>query len=369
ARALFLLATLEGIAGKPDAGPLWEALAHKYPQSSLADDALFNQSLAERRAGNREGERALLRDLIDNHLDSDLRTEAIFRFFWSYWTEGKGRQGLALLDQLAAHPDPDGAEQERARYWRARVLLEPQPDESDLARAAARGLTAIDRGPARAAIDSQLGQEPLMLLADLYARAGDFRNAHALVRTDLRWLLRRPADALALRAAALAYPLAFRDQIAHVSKSASIPPDLLQALMREESALDPRALSATGALGLTQVMPATARMLARKLRIHDYQTARLFDPSVNIRIGGAYLGELYARFQHPALALASYNAGPGNVAGWLKVRGSLPLDAFVEEIPLDETRGYVKRCLRSFAAYQFLYSNGRMPALGQTLAA
>ena len=81
------------------------------------------------------------------------------------------------------------------------------------------------------------------------------------------------------------------------------------------------------------------------------------------------LGELYARFQHPALALASYNAGPGAVAGWMKARGGLPLDAFVEEIPLDETRGYVKRCLRSFAAYQFLYSNGRLPSLGQTLAA
>ena len=89
---------------------------------------------------------------------------------------------------------------------------------------------------------------------------------------------------------------------------------------------------------------------------------------VNIRIGGTYLGQLYAKFQHPALALASYNAGPGAVSGWMKARGGLPLDVFVEEIPLDETRGYVKRCLRSFAAYQFLYSNGRMPALGQTLA-
>jgi soluble lytic murein transglycosylase len=453
ARALYLLATLETIAGKADAGPLWQALAHKYPQSSLADDALFNQSLAERRNGNKDAERALLKDLIDNHLDSDLRTEAMFHLFWSYWTENSGRQALALLDQLAAYPDPDGADQERARYWRARVLLEAQPGESELAKAASReaaradlrwlaqerpltyhgllarsrlaevdpalaqkidqeqdkmlaaelgshkalhagafardphlwagiellrlGLrieaskefSAVDRSPARAAIDTQLGQEPLMLLADLYARAGDFRNAHALVRTDLRWLLRRPADALALRAAALAYPLAFRDHIARVSQRASIPPDLLQALMREESALDPRAVSSTGALGLTQVMPATARMLARQLGLHGYQTSSLYDPETNIRIGGTYLGQLYARFQHPALALASYNAGPGAVSGWMKARGNLPLDAFVEEIPLDETRGYVKRCLRSFAAYQFLYSNGRLPPLGQTLAA
>ena len=452
-RALYLLAQLQMMGGHAEAGPLWEALARKYPESSLADDALFNQALTERRAGNRERERALLRDLVDNHLDSDLRGEALFRLFWSYWTDGKATQGLALLDQLAAHPDPEGAEEERARYWRARVLLEPLPGQSDLAKAASREaarsdlvwlvqerpltyhgllasgrlaeldpaqfqriqaeedlrlaaalhartalhagplardphllaavelirlglnpeasreLSAVERAPARAALASEAGQEPLTLLAELYARAGDFRNAHALVRTDLRGLLRRPGSALSLRAAALAYPLAFRDSIARVSKSSSIPPDLLQALMREESALDPRALSSTGALGLTQVMPATARALARKLKIKGYQTASLYDPETNIRIGGAYLGELYARFQHPALALASYNAGPGVVSGWMKARGTLPLDAFVEEIPLDETRGYVKRCLRSFAAYQYLYSNGRMPALGQTLAA
>src|SRR5438046_530207 len=150
---------------------------------------------------------------------------------------------------------------------------------------------------------------------------------------------RRPASPLALRAAALAYPLAFREQIARASQTSAIPPDLLQALMREESALDPHALSPTGALGLTQVMPATARMIARRLKIRGYQTASLYDPETNIRIGGAYLGELYARFQHPALALASYNAGPGAVGGWRKARGTLPLDQFVEEIPLDETRG------------------------------
>lgn len=450
ARALYLLAQLETMAGKPTAAPLWEALAHKYPQSSLADDALFNQAIAERRAGNVDHERVLLQELVDTHLDSDLRSEAIFRLFWSHFLAGQPRRGLAFLDQLAAHPDPEGAEEERARYWRARALLEPF-DESPLAHAAAveaaradliwlvaerpltyhgllargrldeldpgrsrkiaeqqdallqkagvralhagalardphllaavellklgmkteaaRELTAVDRSPARTAGESRAGQEPLTLVADLFARAGDFRSAHALVRTDLRQLLRHPSSPLSVKAASLAYPLAFRDEISSVARAAAIPPDLLQALMREESALDPRAVSSTGALGLTQVMPATARALARKLKLRDYQTARLYEPSINIRIGGAYLGELYARFQHPALALASYNAGPGNVSGWLKARGTLQLDAFVEEIPLDETRGYVKRCLRSFAAYQFLYSHGQMPALGETLAA
>jgi soluble lytic murein transglycosylase len=233
---------------------------------------------------------------------------------------------------------------------------------------AARELLAVDREPARGAGD--VGEEALVLLADLSARAGDLRNAHAIVRIELRSLLRRTSEPLALRAASLAYPLAFRDQIAKASRTASVPKDLLQALMREESALDAKALSSTGALGLTQLMPATAKEVARRLRLRGFTNSRLLDPDTNIRIGATYLGELLAKFQHPALALASYNAGPGAVSAWIKQRGALPLDAFVEEIPLDETRGYVKRCLRSFAAYQYLYGTGRSraPQVGQVLA-
>src|SRR5207248_6087448 len=353
ARGLYLLAQIDTILGLPEAGSLWEALHRNFPQSNLADDAVFSQAAVRRRSGDFAGERELLADIVDHHLDSDLRSEALFRLFWSHLAEGNPRKGLVHLDQLAAHPDSEGAEEERARYWRARALLAPQAGDSEVAVAAAREaaradltwlvserpltyhgllargrlaeldpklaqqidlqqdkvlqgpaprllhagalardphllaaielvrlgmrqeasreLSAVDRSPARAA--GEAGQEALTLIAELYARAGDFRNAHALVRTDLRGLLRRPASPLAMHAAALAYPLAFREEIARVARGASVPPDLLQALMREESALDPRALSATGALGLTQVMPATARALARQLKIKSYQTA------------------------------------------------------------------------------------------------
>ena len=144
-RALFVLAQIESISGKPTAGPLWEALARKYPQSPLADDALYNQAVAARRAADLEKERALLRDLRHHHSGSDLRSDALFRLFWAQWTEGKPRQGLIWLDQLAASPDSDGYEEERARYWRARALLEPQPGETDLARNAATSASARAR--------------------------------------------------------------------------------------------------------------------------------------------------------------------------------------------------------------------------------
>jgi soluble lytic murein transglycosylase len=450
-RALYLLAQLSTMAQDAQANSLWDALHKNFPGSSLADDAVFAQAGIRRRAGDFQGDRAMLQDIVDHHPDSDLRAEALFRLFWSHFVEGHPKEGIKYLDELAAHPDAEGADEERARYWRARALLEQEPSDSDAARdaaweaartdliwlverrplsyhgllargrlaelaperlhelekaeaervssalrsraalragplardphflaavellrlgmkpEAAREVLAIDRGPARGL--GQQGEEPLVLLADLSARAGDLRNAHALVRTELRALLRRTTETLALRAASLAYPLAFREEISKAARRASIPPDLLQALMREESALDPNALSSAGALGLTQLMPSTARSIAQRLKLRDYSTPRLADPETNIRIGAAYLGELYRRFHHPALALASYNAGPGTVSGWMKARGALPLDAFVEEIPLEETRTYVKRCLRSFAAYQFLYGGGtaRVPQLGQEL--
>src|SRR5207237_605627 len=201
-----------------------------------------------------------------------------------------------------------GAEEERARYWRARALLEPDPTDTEAGRAAASEaaradlIWLVEERPLT--YHGLLARGRLAQLDPARARAIDEAETKE-VASGLRGLLRHTSAPLALRAAGLAYPLAFRDQIAKASKTAAIPPDLLQALMREESALDPRALSPTGALGLTQVMPGTAREIARRLKLHGFVPSNLFDPDVSIRIGGAYLGELYARFQHPALALAS----------------------------------------------------------------
>ncbi|HKB76859.1 MAG TPA: tetratricopeptide repeat protein, partial [Myxococcales bacterium] len=144
ARALYLLAQLQTMAQDAQVASLWEALHRNFPGSTLSDDAVFAQALARRRAGDHAGERAFLHDIVEHHPDSDLRTEAEFRLFWSHFAEGHPRQGVIFLDALAAHPDADGAEEERARYWRARALLEPDNGESEAARAAARETARAD---------------------------------------------------------------------------------------------------------------------------------------------------------------------------------------------------------------------------------
>ena len=112
------------------------------------------------------------------------------------------------------------------------------------------------------------------------------------------------------------------------------------------------ARSRAGALGLMQLMPATARGQAKRMKIRSPQTRDLMSPDTNIQLGAGYLGLVYERLdQHPVLATAAYNAGPHRVRKWLPDR-DLPADIWVETIPFSETRGYVQRVMTYTAIYQ-----------------
>jgi soluble lytic murein transglycosylase len=222
--------------------------------------------------------------------------------------------------------------------------------------AAAEELERIDR----AGLGGVHGGEPLLLLAMAMDAAGDSRTAHAIAKTMLEGGSGSDAASLSPVLQRLiwqvAYPNAYRDLIEHWAKVYGVPPDLMQALMREESALDPLVLSAAGAVGLTQLMPATAERLAHKLGLGPVSLASLQTAELNVRLGTAYLGELLARYKgREVLAVAAYNAGEGAVDRWLHQHDGEAMDAFVEDIPVAETRNYVKRVLTSEATYRALY--------------
>jgi len=211
-------------------------------------------------------------------------------------------------------------------------------------------LLAIDR--------SKLPREGLRLIVFVIALSGEERSAHGMARL---WLKRDLSGRITGKTRALweiAYPNAYRELVVKHAAGTKVPldPDLLQALMREESALDPRALSWAGALGLTQLMPATAWDVAARLKLPRPTQEQLLDPDLNIRIGATYLSGLVTQFKGvKQYAIASYNAGPGAVNRWRAERPDAELDEWVEEIPLTETRGYVKRVLRSYNTYKLLY--------------
>lgn len=157
------------------------------------------------------------------------------------------------------------------------------------------------------------------------------------------------------------YPTPFSEEVERWATKRGLPEALIWAIMREESGFNPRVRSWAGAIGLMQLMPGTAKMMAKKDGWR-YAESELTDPDVAIRIGSAYLDDLAERSgQHPALIIAGYNGGWGNVSRWLTDPDTTDLDVWVEDIPYGQTRDYTKRVLRSFWVYSWLYGDERVP--------
>ena len=386
--ALYFAADLMVRDGRIDeARRVLDGLVERYPDGDFRADAIFKGAWLARRQGDLDGAVAGLARLESLYRDKDPyeHARAVYwrgrvlaarkgrgdteraRAAWSevaklYPADYYGllaRARLAEAGKKTPEPRPAWANRKGFRYrsgplggdahFRAALQLL----RLDMEREAAEELNAVDRKPLAAAPE---WPEPLLLLAELLDRAGDSRASLRLLRTQGRQVLREPPAGLGLRVWQMAYPPAWRDQVVRYAPPAGVPPDLLQALMREESALDPAVVSGAGAVGLTQLMVRTAGQSAKKLKLPAPSAHDLTDPRLNIRLGAQHLGDLLKRFGGSVpLALAAYNAGEGNARAWWRSRASMPLDEFVEEIPIQETRGYVKRVLRSYAAYRMLY--------------
>lgn len=168
-----------------------------------------------------------------------------------------------------------------------------------------------------------------------------------------------------------AYPRPFAIVVSKAATESGVPEGVLYALMREESAFDPNAVSKAGALGLTQIMPATAKSGAKRLGLATDAPAFL-DPEENVRIGAHFIKKMRDRFPDDAfLAIPAYNAGPLAPEGWAKDRKGMAFDLFVEDIPYSETRAYTKRVIGSLFAYEVLGGvadtgeGGHTPALAR----
>jgi soluble lytic murein transglycosylase len=145
------------------------------------------------------------------------------------------------------------------------------------------------------------------------------------------------------------HPQRFLAAFRPVAKQRQLPLELLQGLAKQESRFTPTVHSAAGAVGLMQLMPATAAELAGG----PVSTAELERPERNVALGGAYLKGLLLQWKgDPLPAGASYNAGPGAVEGWVDPRLRAAPELWVEAIPFPETRLYVKKVLGNAWSYR-----------------
>lgn len=207
-----------------------------------------------------------------------------------------------------------------------------------------------------------LDREEAGTLGDLVLALGE---PHLAVR-----IAKRAAEA------GITIPHAYYPVIEFGVENMPVSAELALAIARRESELDPGVASGVGARGLMQLMPGTARDVARALDI-AYSPTRLFsDPSYNATLGTAYLAGLIERFgNNPILVAAGYNAGPGRPIRWMRERGdprSPDVDVidWIELIPFDETRNYVMRVAESLPVYRARLSGTAGPiALSREIAA
>jgi soluble lytic murein transglycosylase len=150
------------------------------------------------------------------------------------------------------------------------------------------------------------------------------------------------------------FPLSYWDLIQKHAKQRDLDPYLVAALMAQESTFVPDIRSSANAVGLMQLIPATARRYAPRVGL-TYSARLLTNPDANVRMGTAYLSDKLKEFGSVHLALASYNAGETPVRRWLAERPGVPQDEFIDDIPYPETQNYVKRILGTTHDYRRLY--------------
>lgn len=149
------------------------------------------------------------------------------------------------------------------------------------------------------------------------------------------------------------FPLKYSDAIDRYAEEFDLSEELLMGVIYAESGFDPYAHSGK-ACGLMQITDETAKWIAEKMGI-GYYDKMLENPEVNIRMGSYYLAYLIDYYNNTETALAAYNAGMGNVSGWLKDREYSEDGITLKEIPYGETKRYVERVRKLRKLYEILY--------------
>jgi soluble lytic murein transglycosylase len=363
---------------------LLSSLPDRYPEGDMRGEALFRVVLAKLGKQDLDGARDALDRLLSTGLDGGRGSPGRGAYFRARVAQLAGdlddaqRRYTALMGEqplgyymllayvrlrviseeaaraameLAVAREPPGAfltrdheELSSPAFERFERLLEVGEIDSARRELHSGGLVAEGVDP-----------EVLWTVGWLYNVAGAPELGHSLTRTRLAdYRQHWPAGRWRL-AWEVAFPRPWGNIVERESEATHVPMPLTWAIMREESAFNPEARSIADAIGLMQLIAPTARATARGTPL-PFDEDALRRPEVSIALGTRLLSSLRTSFSaNPALAIAAYNGGARAVRRWLTEHGGDDFDMFVERIPYDETRAYIKRVIASQAAYAYLY--------------
>ncbi|MDP2949306.1 MAG: transglycosylase SLT domain-containing protein [Chloroflexota bacterium] len=396
---------LEEMGLSLDAAAAYRQLWQTYPHSPFAARAAFLAGLIPYQAGDPAAAVAAWSDMLDAFPSPEQQAQA------HLWLGKMDQDFFSDSEAASAHfqqalaAAPDSLYALRAEVWLSSGADATAPPEESIQAASAPAWDAAEAwltslwGPEEVAasppllsqptwqralelhqmgLSSEASDEFLSLIEEsgsqpwrLYRLARAFHDlglTELAARAATRLLAQSP-QAMPLAQAArplleLAYPQDYASLIQAAATKNVVSPLLILALIRQESFFNPAASSPAGALGLTQVVPATGQEIAQELDRKDFQASDLLRPLVSIDFGAYYLGsQLHSFDDNPYFALAAYNGGPGNALGWSQGAAGSDMDLFIELVGFSETRSYLKLVLENYAVYRFLYAGADHPTL------
>jgi soluble lytic murein transglycosylase len=356
-----------------EAAAAYAAYLRKFPSGKQHDAASYERALALLAGGQYAAAKSELHALAQATTSSG--EAARLRELEGLAASKAGdKDGAAALwtDVVRAQPLSWAAMAARARLAKLGVELPPalEPSESLPSEPMVVNLPPIALLYHRLGLDgdaeSYLRAHERDAVADLKGRDkealcamyGELGRAARLYRVGVEAvpaaLLARAPSAASEWGWRCVYPRPYLERVRDIEARESLPKGLIYAVMRQESAFDPDAISGARAVGLLQLMPETARRLASEVGTR-FDERLLRTPATNLDLGGRYLAKMLRSFDGAVpMAAAAYNAGPRAVRRWLDRMKSLDTDLWVAMIPFEETRTYVSKVMSNLARYAYL---------------
>jgi soluble lytic murein transglycosylase-like protein len=364
-----LIAAAEAKNQDPYERELIPQLAKLDPSQEAGLQHFWDKAWAAYARGDLNGAVEQLTFIRDNYRNPNVKRQSSYWMARSIERLGRKEEAAAIYRTLSSAPYDDVyakfAEQRGAPHATApnNPLTMSRPDWRDIAERnmprelrLAYELTALaDVRDARLEIlrNRKRSNQPYAdaLNAELFNYSGDTLSMMRALRAAFPQLATVEQDSVPPYFLKMYYPIKYEDAIRKYSKKNGLDPHLIMGLIHQESFYNPRTKSRPGAIGLMQLMPATGKELGSRV-FRTFNVARLENPEVNIQLGTMHFRYLVDLFGGKTeLAIASYNAGQGNVLKWRRAAPSKPMDEFLESIPFPETRNYVKRVTMLGASY------------------
>lgn len=427
-KARYIDASIATILGDESSLPLFDEFIAKYPSHSFADDIMYFKASLLLGKNKKVESQKVIKKLIKTYPHGDMIEKTRLAYSLSLAKEGATRLSIEQFVKLFKTTDKGSLFNMAAKYWIARLSIFPKPyslekpkpnkkavenltelvNDSDITVYSLLAYALLNHMGHKVKINNQpvvydlsyeqkhmdqdlltiknllesgFKEEALLLLDDietnkvtsekliiitkLYLALDDAPKAHhKLVRCN--HILGQKIKAVDPHLFnAISYPCPFAKEIDSVNTRIDIPKNIILGIIRQESGFISGAKSWAGASGLMQLMYNSALPEAYKWGINDLSKEDLYITKINILLSSSLLSRYWKRFSHPALAIAAYNGGPTMVSRRIKKNSNIPIDIFIEEIPIKETKNYVKSVLGNAFSYGVIYKD--MPLVNFTL--